>query len=439
MRKRTVTTPTNPEPKRHPNETRVSQAEVNLPIEQPDKQQNPQSRSAFDSIRAIFSAPKSDQTGLNRSMSDLSISTAVSDTSKASTRSNYDGADALGGNRMGLTRNILEIDVLRFDDQPYKSNMTEREVYTHVLRNALGLKRSQINNVMLGWQGHPYIQARLKMDICINDYAGKHEYMLKIMNVDGLESEHKITFEVRGFKPNDPTSSEVKDNWIRWVKIEQTGLDADRARLTNLLSKFGTVLTDINELTIEFKDEVVDSDDDPDELVVLGTGKFEVQIQIVTHIPQYLPAFGRKMKIHYKGIEKQCTNCYGAGHYKANCKEERVEWIEYVCWFRENYPEVGPELLGRWNTLASIHSRKKAQAETAQKTGAVSKSVAVVSGPESAGAASEATTEIANERPEDTTVDLAPEKKTIKRGRRQTKAESSQPTMGNRATTRSRK
>ena len=39
---------------------------------------------------------------------------------------------------------------------------------------------------------------------------------------------------------------------------------------------------------------------------------------------------GKKIKIYHKGIKKLCLNCYEAGHFKKDCKEERKDWLDYV-------------------------------------------------------------------------------------------------------------
>ena len=53
-------------------------------------------------------------------------------------------------------------------------------------------------------------------------------------------------------------------------------------------------------------------------------------------------------------MEKLCTNCYGGGHFRIDCTNQRVSWIEYVEIFMDAYPRIDRLLFGRWNnTLAA--------------------------------------------------------------------------------------
>ena len=98
------------------------------------------------------------------------------------------------------------------------------------------------------------------------------------------------------------------------------------------------------------------SDEDPDvgeEISFkVGGGRLKVKMRIDEHIPQYLPINGRKVKVHYRGIPKMCTNCYQDGHIKFECPNEQVTWIEYVATFIESNPDIPEQLYGRWLDIA---------------------------------------------------------------------------------------
>lgn len=108
---------------------------------------------------------------------------------------------------------------------------------------------------------------------------------------------------------------------------------------------YGTALSDFEETLLKFEDEFAESGEEAE--VQLSSGKFSVKMRIDTHIPQYLPMFGRKVKVHYRGIDKQCTHCYGFGHYRNDCDGERRTWIEYVSDFMD-CNEIEESLYGNW-------------------------------------------------------------------------------------------
>lgn len=358
--KRTNTSPTVPASKRQ------NQPSIEKQTDQ-DEQQQP---STFQNLRAIFSGSKATE-HLARSVSTMSLTTNASNVSSSS---HYDPADSFGGTKTGSERDLLEIDIISLDDKQVKTNLTEADIYNLVIRSTLGIRRGQINQMYMGWQGHQYIQVKLKEKMMISDIAGTYECVKPGMGSNGEKIDHIIKFEVRGNvdraqKPRD--GAEEEDQWIRWVKVEHTGLEVDKPRVEKLLKIFGTPLSELREVTIKLVDNVIDTDDDQEEEVVIGTGKLEMRMIITTHIPQYIPAFGRKIKIHYKGIEHQCTNCFLGGHYRADCTSERLDWLDYVLWFKENFPEVDSSMLGRWNVLAGIHKVKKSrEAEQASQASA---------------------------------------------------------------------
>jgi len=87
--------------------------------------------------------------------------------------------------------------------------------------------------------------------------------------------------------------------------------------------------------------------------VPLGCGTLSVKVKLSKPIPQYLPMYGRKIKIYYRGIDKQCTNCYNFGHIKKICVNQKVDWIEYVARFMASNDHIPDALFGKWFDKAS--------------------------------------------------------------------------------------
>jgi len=73
-------------------------------------------------------------------------------------------------------------------------------------------------------------------------------------------------------------------------------------------------------------------------------------VKLSKHIPNLIPAYGRRMNITYAGHPIQCAKCYGFGHMRAKCESPPKDWlIDYV---REFYEEGrSSEMLGRWFEL----------------------------------------------------------------------------------------
>jgi hypothetical protein len=78
-----------------------------------------------------------------------------------------------------------------------------------------------------------------------------------------------------------------------------------------------------------------------------NTPKYELQATINDHIPEWLPMYGKKVRIFYHGMMRQCNGCYKLGHMKWECKEEKSNWKTYVATLRStgNFEDV---LFGSW-------------------------------------------------------------------------------------------
>jgi len=103
------------------------------------------------------------------------------------------------------------------------------------------------------------------------------------------------------------------------------------------LKLYGEPLTDIEEDNIL----VPAFDEDPEEeagagQVKLGKGLLSIKMKIERSIPEFLPIDGKRVRIHYSGMAKQCLNCYGYRHVKADCKNAKTQWLEYVAGFMQN-------------------------------------------------------------------------------------------------------
>jgi hypothetical protein len=56
---------------------------------------------------------------------------------------------------------------------------------------------------------------------------------------------------------------------------------------------------------------------------------------------------GRRIKIHYRGIQKLCPNCFGP-HPKQLCQSRKKLWKEYVTDFKNLNPNIPDDLFGKW-------------------------------------------------------------------------------------------
>jgi len=103
------------------------------------------------------------------------------------------------------------------------------------------------------------------------------------------------------------------------------------------LSLFGTVITEPNYIPDEEVGQICS--DDLTCCMILNR-----------HMYGLLPAFGRKIRVSYKGQPVQCNACFGLGHLRSECKSERVDWLRY-CRIIQSEFTLSASMLGRWHNL----------------------------------------------------------------------------------------
>ena len=129
------------------------------------------------------------------------------------------------------------------------------------------------------------------------------------------------------------------DDGTRLVRIVGCEYRLSESEIMGWLVCFGEVLSEITEERFETGDL------DPD-LPPIGNGTYVVRMKLVKDLPNWVPMFGKKICLDYRGIRRQCNNCYGP-HVKKYCRSERVGMENFVKGFSKRYPFVPEELYGR--------------------------------------------------------------------------------------------
>jgi len=238
---------------------------------------------------------------------------ATSIGSKAS--SAFNELNTFGGTKFGQMRDLIEIDVLTINDIPYTSQMTEKAVYNEIYKGVYKLPKENIHGIRCAWRGHPFITIKLGTKIDIDELPREFSYSRFYINDKGEQKDYKISCETRGIRPkgiiqpgprNNPHEGQKK--WVRWLKIDQGGYDMEKEMLVNWLSKYTcNLMSDIKEENIVVSD--IDEDSEAEAgagTVQLGTSSLSVQVELVKHIPEFLPIDGKKVRIYYGGMSKQC-------------------------------------------------------------------------------------------------------------------------------------
>jgi len=246
-------------------------------------------------------------------------------------------------------RNIIEVDILTIDTKPYKTSFTQEMAYNEVYRGVFDLPKDLIHGIKCAWRGHPFISIKLAKNIDIDTLPAKFDYYRHYKEDDGSMGQYKIYGEVRGVR----ISSNNMPKYVeRWLRIDPDCYDMDENMLLEWLKIYGSPLTKLEEDNMV----VPAFDEDPEDEagageVKLGKGLLSIKMTIFKTIPEFLPIDGKRVRIHYSGMPKQCLNCYGYNHLRQECKEGKTQWLEYVAGFMEKNKDIKKELFGRWYYL----------------------------------------------------------------------------------------
>jgi len=306
-----------------------------------------------------------DTTGFDVELHKAMKATSISSKAKSRASSSaFSEANTFGGVRTGKMRDIIEIDILTIDDKPYKETLTEKAIYNEIYRGVYKLPKEKIHGIRSAWRGHPFVTIKLSEKIDIDKLPAKFTYFRCYETENGDTIDYIIKGETRGVRTSDPQKGSVqkdapvKKKWIRWVKIDQDGYDMKEEMLKSWLTNYGQLLTEIREENVVVSDVEEESDNEAGAgKVQIGLSSLIVKMELTKHIPEFLPIDGKKVRIHYGGIAKQCLNCYEWNHRKAECKQGKKIWVDYVAEFIKNH-DYDPLMYGRWMKIIRERSRE---------------------------------------------------------------------------------
>jgi len=85
----------------------------------------------------------------------------------------------------------------------------------------------------------------------------------------------------------------------------------------------------------------------------IATGDMSIIIKLSKQVPSFLPMYGKKIRVAYRGMTVVCSNCFDVNHVRVECENERANFLDYVNMLIET-ERFEPEMFGSW-----IHRVKK--------------------------------------------------------------------------------
>ena len=247
-------------------------------------------------------------------------------------------------------RQEIEIALESMNGEQFRGSLTRQEVKFQIYKDCLGFTDfSNFDGVRFGHKGCPIIIIKFIEAINVDElFAIQHFDFRRKSSAQGRSRVDIIKCKIRGLRPPGgqqnytPVLSKTEiDDGVRTIKIDGCDYRIPEETLVEFLSFFGTIVSEIMEDT--FDDGIVTENSGGNN----RTGIYSVTIRLGRDIPQILPIMGRRIKIHYRGIQKLCPNCFGP-HPKQVCHSERIQWNDYVANFKKANPNIPEDLFGKW-------------------------------------------------------------------------------------------
>ena len=245
----------------------------------------------------------------------------------------------------GGLRDDIIIECNTINDSEFRGAITFKEAKFGMFQDIFGYDPSLVHSVTVTNSGCPVVKIKLTIQINIDDLAPLEFFdFLRKYTDNGRSKTDTIHCQIKGITNSAAVPNKTPcefESRIRWLKVEGCDYSLEHNEIEVFLEQFGKVMTPINEDIHE------DSDSEAEPV---GNGTYSVKMNLERDIPQYLPMFGKQIRVYYKDIPKICSSCY-MPHHTEQCHNERLPWISYVKKFMEMNQDIPSSFYGRWEEI----------------------------------------------------------------------------------------
>ena len=249
-------------------------------------------------------------------------------------------------------RQEIEVHFVTINGEKFFGSITYQEAKHLVFKDCLGFGDfSNFDGARVGFKGSPTVTFKLKNAINVDEliHLQRFNFMRKSSR-QGRSHTDRIGCKIFGlrrpgsgpqYQDQSTPFSMDQDNGIRKIQIQGCEYRIPKETLIEYLSNFGEIVSDI-------KEALFDDGGDPNaaEDGTNRTGNYNVKIKLNQDIPQLVPILGKRIKVHYPGVQRLCTNCFG-NHLKTRCQSRKMTWDAYMAKFKLDYPEIDSCIIDR--------------------------------------------------------------------------------------------
>ena len=249
-------------------------------------------------------------------------------------------------------REEIEVQFLTLNGLKFCGSITYQEAKHVVFKECLGFGDfTNFDGARVGFKGVPVVTFKLKTAINVDELINVQRFIFARKSTrQGEPHTDEIHCMITGLRQQrsdhvqtgqNTFSKQPQDDGTRKIQIQGCEYRIPKEVLVEYLSNFGELASDIKEALFE-------DGGDPHEAVdgTNRTGNYNVRIKLRGDIPQLLPILGKRIRVYYPGIQRQCTNCF-KGHPKNKCHSKKMSWNEYTLKFMNDHPEINQGIIQR--------------------------------------------------------------------------------------------
>ena len=269
----------------------------------------------------------------------------------------------------GPFRDEIVVEIVSMDGKDFVGTITPTEARRVIFEEVLGFTQEDLAGIKIGFNRGRIITYKLKQQHDID----------KLYNVEYFDIERSrgqevstISCKIRGVRdplrrneqaarPMRQPQEQYVDDGTRIVHISGCEYRLLESEILDWLCLYGEVISEITEEPFE------DEHDAANKLPPIGNGTYLVTMRLKKDMPNWVPMYGRKVCLSYKGIKKQCNSCYGP-HMRKFCKNEKMTLEEYANKFRVKNLYVLEQFYGRLAKLENIAEQKERRSEASKRT-----------------------------------------------------------------------
>ena len=256
----------------------------------------------------------------------------------------------------GCMRDVLTVEVQTRNRENYRGTITYTEAKYEIFMKALDLPEELLHGIKIQFGSGPTITFKLTEQIDIDTLSDVEHFEFK--REVGEKNEKRIEYfgcQLRGVRKRKPRTmsdiaeeQEQEERNVYDVTISGCDYSVKEEEMMEWLRVYGETFGKLS--------ENVHREEEYPLAKPTGNGTYTVKMRLDKPIPQFLPMYGKKVRVNYRSQQTMCTNCYGR-HPRKVCKSEKVPWMDYVVSFMRNNEDITNSMIGQWFDIAKEEKR----------------------------------------------------------------------------------